>query len=79
MTFRDLWVLMNVYHPSLSNTKFSDNALSEFMSAFISRMRIRCHQMPVKKSDFWSRFLLSDQAVPISKGGNRRRIYLKIE
>ena len=79
MTCRELWVLMNASHPSLSDTKFAYNALSEFMYKFISRTRSRYHQTPVKKSVFLdpsSTICPSDTHFP---GGNRRRIDLKIE
>ena len=53
MTCIDLLVMINVSHPSMSNTKFSDNTLSEIMAVFIIRKYSRFNQKPVKKSEFW--------------------------
>ena len=79
MNSRELWVLMNVPHLSLSDTKNSDNALSEFMSAFIRSTRSTFHKAPVKESEF----LDSPSTVWPSgthfPGGNWRRIYIKVE
>ena len=60
---------MHVSHTSLSNPIFSDNALSEIMTQFISRTISRFHLMPVKKSVFWSRLPTYVQVVLISQAG----------
>ena len=60
---------MNSSKPSLSNTKYSDNKVSEMMAAFIRRMHNRGHLKTVKKSGFLSRLTPSEQEVPISQGG----------
>ena len=72
-------MIMNLYHTSLSETKSSDNVLSEFMSAFISRTRIIFHQIPLNKADcfeppynVWPR----GEHLP---GGNRSKIEIRIE
>ena len=70
---------MNVSHTSLSNTKFSDNALSGFMAVFIIRTHIRCHQMPVKKSEVLEPPSTVWPIVTHLPWGNRCRIDLKIE
>ena len=56
---------MNAYHPYPRNTKFLDNAVSDMMAEFISRMRIRGH---------WTTLLTSGQEVPIYEGGDQLKI-----
>ena len=72
-------MLTNVSDPSLSDTTFSDNAMSEFMSAFFGRTRIRCHQTLVKRSEFLEPPSTVWPSVTHFPGGNRRRTDLKIE
>ena len=71
-------MLMNVSHPSLSKTLFSDNALSYIMAAFIINTRRRGYWSPVNKLAF---FYLPSTVWPLCThlpGGGGRKIEIII-